>query len=122
MREAAIWANSTLRPDNGSAPPIRRAKWNHRPMQAGYFLVGYDRGTGEAIAYHALPPAMVEAAKSLGGIPANDPSMIGDWPLSSEAALAIAALARTKIDADHLDYCLEPHEPVPATRATHAAE
>jgi hypothetical protein len=91
-------------------------------MQAGYFLVGYDRRTGEAKAFHALPPAVVDAAKSLGGIPANDPSMIGDWPVSPETALAIAALARTQIDADHLDYCLEPHEPMPATPSMRAAE
>lgn len=91
-------------------------------MQAGYFLVGYDRRTGEATAFHALPPGTVDVAKLLGGIPANDPAMIGDWPLSSEAALAIAALARADIDPDHLDYCLEPHEPLPAARPTRAAE
>lgn len=91
-------------------------------MQAGYFLVGYDRRTGEARAFHALPPGTVDAAKSLGGVPGNDPSMIGDWPVSSETALAIAALARMKIDADHLDYCLEPHEPLPAAHSTRAAE
>ncbi len=91
-------------------------------MQAGYFLVGYDRRSGEAKAFHALPPGTADAAKSRGGIPANDPAMIGDWPLSSAAAHAIAALARAEIDSDHLDYCLEPHEPLPAARPTRAAE
>jgi hypothetical protein len=91
-------------------------------MQAGYFLVGYDRGTGEAKAFHALPPGSVGAAKLLGGIPPHDPVIIGDWPLSSEAAHAIAALAGAEIDPDHLDYCLEPHEPLPAAASTRAAE
>ncbi len=91
-------------------------------MQTGYFLVGYDKHTGEATAFHALPPATVDAAKSLGGVPANDPAMIGDWPLSTEAARAVAALAEAAIDPGRLEYCLEPHEPLPAAGSTRAAE
>lgn len=91
-------------------------------MQAGYFLVGYDRWTGEVKALHALPSDAVEAAKLLGGIPANDPAVIGDWPLVPAAAHGVAALIQAKIDADQLDYCLEPHEPLPIARPTRAAE
>lgn len=91
-------------------------------MQAGYFLVGYDRRTGEAKAFHRLPSGTVDAAKSLAGIPVNDPAMIGDWPLASEAAHAIAVLARAEIDLDHLDYCLEPDAPLTAATPTRAAE
>jgi hypothetical protein len=91
-------------------------------MQAGYFLVGYDRRTGEAKTFHRLPLGMIDAAKSLAGIPANDPTMVGDWPLSPAAARAIGALAGAEIDADGLEYCLEPHEPLPAQLPSRAAE
>jgi len=55
-----------------------RLRWNLIAMQTDYFLVGYDRRTGEAKSFRALPPGTVAAAKTLGGIPANDPAMIGD--------------------------------------------
>jgi hypothetical protein len=72
--------------------------------------------------HHALPATTVEATKSLGGIPANDPAMIGDWPVSSDAARAIAALAGAEIDAEHLDYCHERDAPLPSAGSTRAAE
>jgi hypothetical protein len=44
--------------------------------------------------------------------PASNPTMIGDWPVSSVAARAIAALAAAEIDAEHLDDCHKPHAPI----------
>jgi hypothetical protein len=83
-------------------------------MRAKFFLVGYDRRTGEATAHHGLPAAIVEAAKPLGGTPGNDPATIGNWSVSSDAARAIAAQTGAEIDAEHLDYCPEPHAPIQA--------
>jgi hypothetical protein len=91
-------------------------------MQAGYFPVGLDRRTGEAKVFHALPPETANAAKSLGGIPANGPAMIGDRPLSTEAVRAIAVLAKVELDLGHLDYCIEPHQALPSASSTRAAE
>jgi hypothetical protein len=93
--------------------------WNLKAMETRSFLVGYDRTTGFAKAIHLVPDALVVWARSIAGLASELP---GDWPVPPAAALHIASVMDTEIDAG-MEFFLEPHQdPAIAEAPAHSIE
>jgi hypothetical protein len=86
-------------------------------MNPDYALVGFDRRTGFAEAFHPLPPEVLTQAMRAAGLSAEAAAYHGDWPVPDDAARQIAAMTGAVVDTDRLAYCLAPYVPLPSQTA-----
>jgi len=79
-------------------------------MAVIYKLVGFDRRTERIASAHEIPADRVERAKRIAGI-ADRPEVVGDWPLTTDQAGAIADIIHKPIDLRGVDYSLSHTRP-----------
>lgn len=77
-------------------------------MRIVYRLVGYSRETDRRIASCDVPQNLVQKAKEIAGIGADDDGC-GDYPLDDRQARKIAKLTRMPVTLKTAEYFLEPY-------------
>ena len=77
-------------------------------MKPTYYLVGFDRGSELAVRDHVVPTGILGFAMDIAGLSPELAELGGDWPLSDEAAIAVAARLGVSADIEALTWCLEP--------------
>ena len=73
-------------------------------------LVGYDRATERLAAEFDVPEAVLDRAKRLAGVTANDPDATMCYPLDASCARDLAGILGVGVDTERRDYFLESAE------------
>jgi hypothetical protein len=72
-------------------------------------LTGYDRETELLAVEYDIPSHHLAKIKQIAGVSADDPEAVGSYPLRRNQASDIAKLLGVDIDAERLDFFLEPY-------------
>jgi hypothetical protein len=86
-------------------------------MNVTYYLVGFDRQTERVAQMVALSDAAVEPAKDIAGLTPEIAAMWGDWPLTAEMVRRMQPLVEEALEAERLDWFLEPTAPLEGREA-----
>ena len=77
-------------------------------METVHRLVGYDRQTERQLLAHDIPEQLLDAAKGIAGVSAEDPDALASYALSIAAAQRIARAIGLRRQLPDLDYFMEP--------------
>lgn len=72
-------------------------------------LTGYDRETELLAVEYDIPSHHLARVKQMAGVSADDPEAVGSYPLRRDQVSDIAKLLGIGIEADRLDFFLEPY-------------
>lgn len=72
-----------------------------------HYLVGYDRKTEDIADEFTIPDALLDEAKALAHVPADDPDVTVPYALDGSAARDLAGALRVTVDPATRDYYLE---------------
>jgi hypothetical protein len=70
-------------------------------------LVGYDRTSGHVAVEYDIPDCLLERAKRVASVGADDPQAVLCYPLDKLQALGVAGAIGADIDPDQLNFYLE---------------
>jgi hypothetical protein len=74
-------------------------------------LTGYDKNSDVLRVEHALPKRVATAVKRIAGVAAEDPDVLGSYPLTERQVIDIAGAAGTPLNPRLYNYFLEGYEP-----------
>jgi hypothetical protein len=74
----------------------------------GHQLAGYDRNTDALIVEYGIEPAVFKKIKKIVGSDADDPEVVGSYPLNNTQLRAISDVIGIKLDVDQYEFFLEP--------------
>jgi hypothetical protein len=73
-------------------------------------LAGYDKNTDLISVYYQVPPSVVDYVKQIAAVDANDPDVLGSYPVNDVMASKIAAEIKTPINPKLYNYFIEAYE------------
>ena len=81
-------------------------------------VVGYGRLTERVAEEFDVPDAVLPTAKTLAGVPADDPDAMMCYPLDASGACHLANMLNAKVDPKRCDYFLEGFADAIRTRSS----
>jgi hypothetical protein len=76
-------------------------------MTVKHRLVGYDRQTDRQTVRFDIDDGLMERAKRIARVPADDPEAVWSYPLSRDQVRELAELIAAEIDRDRAEFFLE---------------
>ncbi len=70
-------------------------------------LTGYDKNTERVRVEYSLPDSEAGLVKQIAGVSAEDPDVVGAYPLTEKQVIQIAGVARTPLNPRLYHYVLE---------------